>query len=57
MAALSAKPVSPRSLNPYRQKRTENYGVDEIERSHRVHKMGGRHIEQVIPMSQVVNDA
>ncbi len=56
MACLSAKPVSPKSLNPYRAGEIIEYDVDDIERSHRIHIKGGRHIEQVVPMDRIIND-
>lgn len=60
MAAIAScfgsKAVSPQSLNPYRAVRRDTYSVDEIERSHAALVKAGKHIEQTIPMSQVVND-
>ncbi len=53
-AALSSKSVNPRDLNPYRKKRVRETTVAEVERQHRAHVAGGRHIEQVITMDQVV---
>lgn len=53
MAALSSKPVKPKDLNPYRTQRVRETTVDELERQHRAHVAGGRHIEQTITMDQV----
>ena len=46
LAAQSAEPVKPSSLNPYRrkQKSRDSFGVDEIERLHRQLKRQGKEI-------------
>lgn len=55
MAALSAKPVNPRDLNPYRARRQNHaYTIDELRRAHRAHVAGGREIVQTITLDQVV---